>query len=123
MFVTPAGKNITKRRESNKKFDAHKRTVVSFRCPSQKSVEAGLESGLAGCEHDIAVLWFRCLLFLIVGLFASDFAVKAGECDGKGLDGTQGVVIVQSENVISYSSKLHHNVVHWKKKRKKVKQI
>lgn len=60
------------------------------------------------------MLWFLCLLLFIIGLFASDFAIKAGERDGKGLDGTQGVVIVQSENVISYSSKLHHNVVHWK---------
>jgi len=50
-------------------------------------------------------------------LFTGNFAIKAGECDGKGLHGTHGVVVVQRENVISYSSKLHYDVVHWKKKR------
>ena len=48
----------------------------------------------------------------IFQLFTSDFAVEAGECDGKGLHGTQRVLEVQRENVIGYSSKLHHNVVH-----------
>lgn len=45
-------------------------------------------------------------------LFAGDFAIKAGKRDGKGLHGTHRVVVVQRENVISYSTKLHHNVVH-----------
>lgn len=50
-------------------------------------------------------------------LFTGDFAIKARECDGEGLHGTKRVVEVQRENVISYPSKLHHNVVHWKKAR------
>lgn len=48
-------------------------------------------------------------------LFTGDFAIKARERDGKGLHGTQRVVEVQCENVVSYPSKLHHNVVHWKR--------
>lgn len=47
-----------------------------------------------------------------IQLFTGDFTIKAGERDGKGLHGTQWVVVVQRKNVISYSSKLHHNVVH-----------
>lgn len=55
------------------------------------------------------------MLVNIFGLFTSNFAIKAGECDGKGLHSIHGVVIVQSEYIVSYPSKLHHNVVHWKK--------
>lgn len=52
-------------------------------------------------------------------LFACNFAIKARERYGKGLHGTHGVAVVQGENVISYSTKLHHDVVHCKKKKKK----
>lgn len=45
-------------------------------------------------------------------LFTCDFAIEAGECDGEGLHGTHRVVVVQRENVIGYSAKLHHDVVH-----------
>ncbi len=46
-------------------------------------------------------------------LLAGDFAIKAGESDGKGLYGTQRIPVVQSEGVVCYSPKLHHNVVLW----------
>lgn len=46
-------------------------------------------------------------------LLAGDFAIKAGEGDGKGLYGTQRIPVVQSESVVCDSPKLHHNVVHW----------
>lgn len=49
-------------------------------------------------------------------LFTSDFAIETGESDSEGLHGTQRVAVVQRENVVGYSSKLHHNVVHWKTK-------
>lgn len=45
-------------------------------------------------------------------LLAGDFAIKAGEGDGKGLYGTQRIPVVQSESVVCDSPKLHHNVVH-----------
>lgn len=48
-------------------------------------------------------------------LLAGDFAIEAGECNGEGLNGAQRVVEVQGENVVSYPSKLHHNVVHWER--------
>ena len=44
-------------------------------------------------------------------LLTGHFAIAAGEGNGKGLHRTQRVVIVQSEGIISNSSKLHHNVV------------
>lgn len=56
-------------------------------------------------------------------LFTSDFAIKTGQSDGKGLHSTHRVVVVQRKNVISYSAKLHHNVVHWEEKRKKKVQV
>lgn len=48
--------------------------------------------------------------------FTCNFAIEAGEGNGKGLHGTHRVAVVQGENVISYSAKLHHDVVHWEKK-------
>lgn len=46
-------------------------------------------------------------------LLAGDFAIKAGEGDGKGLYGTQRIPVVQSESIVCNSPKLHHNVVLW----------
>lgn len=51
--------------------------------------------------------------------FAGDFASEAGECDGEGLHGTHRVVEVQREDVVGDAAKLHHDVVHWKKKKRK----
>lgn len=70
------------------------------------------------------LLWCvcRCVTGFSVGgqtsmllLFTRDFAIKAGERDGKRLHGAHRVVEVQREDVISYSAKLHHDVVHWKR--------
>lgn len=55
-------------------------------------------------------------------LLAGDFAIKAGESDGKGLYGTQRIPIVQSEGIVCYSPKLHHNVVLWNVAQKRVMQ-
>lgn len=48
-------------------------------------------------------------------LFTCNFAIKARERYGEGLHGTHRVAVVQCENVVGYSAKLHHNVVHCKK--------
>lgn len=56
-------------------------------------------------------------------LFACNFAIKARERYGKGLHGTHWVAVVQGENVISYSTKLHHDVVHCEKKEGCVKKV
>lgn len=55
-------------------------------------------------------------------LLAGDFAIKAGEGDGKGLYGTQGIPVVQSESIVCNSPKLHHNVVNWNIAQKMVMQ-
>lgn len=52
-------------------------------------------------------------------LFTRNFAIEARERYSKGLHGTHRVAVVQRENVIGYSAKLHHNVVHCGKKKKK----
>lgn len=56
-------------------------------------------------------------------LFACNFAIKARERYGKGLHGTHWVVVVQGENVISYSTKLHHDVVHCEKRKDALKKV
>lgn len=71
------------------------------------------------CEWEHAAGFSVSRRVEIFVLFTRDFTVKAGECDGKGLHSTHRVVVVQRENVISYSAKLHHNVVHWKRQRTK----
>lgn len=45
-------------------------------------------------------------------LFTRKFSIEARKRYGKGLYGTHRVAVVQRENVIGYSAKLHHNVVH-----------
>lgn len=72
------------------------------------------------CQYRCAGFRRQCLQIRgnLCVLFTSDFAVKTGQSDGKGLHSAQRVVVVQRENVVSYSAKLHHNVVHWKKKDK-----
>lgn len=55
-------------------------------------------------------------------LFACNFAIKARERYGKGLHGTHWVAVVQGENVISYSTKLHHDVVHCEKRKDALKK-
>lgn len=55
-------------------------------------------------------------------LLTGDFAIKAGESDGKGLYGTQRIPVVQSEGIVCYSPKLHHNVVLWNVAQKRVMQ-
>lgn len=42
---------------------------------------------------------------------AGQFAIEAREANGKGLESTHGVAIVQSEDVFGYSAKLHYDVV------------
>lgn len=49
-------------------------------------------------------------------LLAGDFAIKAGESDGEGLDGTQRISVVQSKSIICHSAKLHHNVILWNRR-------
>lgn len=53
-------------------------------------------------------VWSSSLMLLS---FTCQLAVKAGEPDGKGLDCTQWVVVVQREHVICHTPKLHDNVV------------
>ena len=43
-------------------------------------------------------------------------AVEAGEPDGKGLECTERVVVVQREHVVGHASKLHDYVVSWKQR-------
>lgn len=45
------------------------------------------------------------------GSFAGQLAVKARQANGKGLESTHGVVVVESEDVFSHSAKLHDDVV------------
>lgn len=45
---------------------------------------------------------------------AGQFAVKTGQADGKGLQCTHGVVVVQREDVLSNTAELHHDVVRWR---------
>lgn len=42
---------------------------------------------------------------------AGQFAVEARQADGKGLEGAHGVVVVQGEDVLSHTTKLHDYVV------------
>lgn len=55
-------------------------------------------------------------------LLACNFAIKARERYGKGLHGTHWVAVVQGENVVGYSTKLHHNVVHCEKRKDELKK-
>lgn len=48
--------------------------------------------------------------------FTDQFAIKAGESNSKGLKSTERVIIVQSEHIFCYTTKLHHNVVSWGEK-------
>lgn len=41
------------------------------------------------------------------------FTIKWWQCDGEGLQRTQGETVVHGEDVLSYTSKLHHYVVLW----------
>lgn len=43
--------------------------------------------------------------------FAGQLAVEARQADGEGLQGAHGIVVVQGEDVLGYSAKLHDNVV------------
>lgn len=45
--------------------------------------------------------------------FTGQLAVEARQPDGKGLQGTQWVVVIQGEHVILHASKLHDDVVGW----------
>lgn len=42
---------------------------------------------------------------------ASQFAVEARQANGEGLEGAHGVVVVQGEDVLGHSTKLHDYVV------------
>lgn len=48
--------------------------------------------------------------------FTDQFTIKAGESNSKGLKSTERVIIVQSEHIFCYTTKLHHNVVSWGEK-------
>lgn len=69
-------------------------------------------SCLVWCERELDALGSL--------LFTRNFAIEARERYGKGLHGAHRVAVVQCENVIGYSAKLHHNVVHCGKKNKKL---
>ena len=45
------------------------------------------------------------------GSFTGQLTVEARQADGKGLQGTHGVVVVQSEDVLGHAAKLHDDVV------------
>lgn len=49
--------------------------------------------------------------------FTGQFTIKAGQSNSKGLKSTKRIVIVQSENIFCYTTKLHHNVVSWEEKK------
>lgn len=49
--------------------------------------------------------------------FTGQFTVKAGESNSKGLKSTERIIIVQSEHIFCYTTKLHHNVVSWGEKK------
>ena len=53
-----------------------------------------------------------------LGSLAGQFAVKAGQANGEGLQGTHGVVVVQGEHVLCHSAKLHDDVVRCQGKKK-----
>ena len=53
---------------------------------------------------------------MMSGSLAGQFAIKAGEANGKGLQSTHRVVKVQGEDILSYSAKLHYNVVRCREK-------
>lgn len=46
-----------------------------------------------------------------LGSLAGELAVKAGQRDGEGLQGTHRVVKVHGEDVFCHATELHHNVV------------
>lgn len=46
-----------------------------------------------------------------LGSLAGQLAVKAGQRDGEGLQGTHRVVKVHGEDVFCHTTELHHNVV------------
>lgn len=48
--------------------------------------------------------------------FTDQFTIKAGESNSKGLKSTERVIIVQSEHIFCYTTKLHHDVVSWGEK-------
>jgi len=50
-------------------------------------------------------------------LFTGQFTIKAGESNSKGLKSTERIIIVQSEHIFCYTTKLHHNVVSWGEKK------
>lgn len=47
---------------------------------------------------------------------AGQLAVEAGQANGEGLKGTHGVVVVEGEEVLCHSAKLHDDVVRWRGK-------
>lgn len=48
---------------------------------------------------------------------AGQFAVEARQTDGEGLQGTHGVVVVQSEDVFRHSAELHDDVIGYRAER------
>lgn len=61
--------------------------------------------------------WQGVPRFKSVGLsFTGQFTIKAGESNSKGLKSTERIIIVQSEHIFCYTTKLHHNVVSWGEK-------
>lgn len=71
--------------------------------------------GASSCSP--TAVWCERVDDLASLLFTRYFAIEARERYGKGLHGTHRVAVVQRENVIGYSAKLHHNVVHCGKKK------
>lgn len=57
----------------------------------------------------------RCLQEMRVegndALLARQLAVKARQADGEGLKSAHGIVVVQGEDVLGHSAKLHDDVV------------
>ncbi len=123
-------------------------TTITWFCPSRSPADLSVACNHATPPAMVALftdlwvsvsLWIELMLsenvshFLrmtksqkdtssIFTLLLADFAIKAGESDGKGLYGTQRIPIVQSEGIVCYSPKLHHNVVLWNVAQKRVMQ-
>lgn len=76
------------------------------KCDCKKVETQGAEQ-----DRDAGASSGHCEAAPVQVLFTGQLPIEAGEGDGKGLHGTQGVVVVHGEGVVCHTPKLHHDVV------------